>query len=69
LLARAAATLLRPVGGRQLIPEDAFGVHLKASSVRVISYKDKPGVGCLTANRQPVEMGRDFHQAPVENPS
>src|SRR5262245_57960426 len=34
----AVATLLRPEGGRRLIPEDPFYVQLKASSVRTIPY-------------------------------
>jgi hypothetical protein len=37
----AVATLIKPEGGRRLIPEDAFAVQLKASSERVISYKDE----------------------------
>src|SRR5262249_12068748 len=39
----AAATLLRPEGRRRLIPEDAFGVQLKASSERVVSYPPRRG--------------------------
>ena len=35
-------TLLRPEDGRRLIPEDTFGVQLKASSERVVSYDDQP---------------------------
>jgi hypothetical protein len=36
----AVGTLLRPEGGRRLIPEDTFGVQFKASSVRSIPYKN-----------------------------
>jgi hypothetical protein len=37
----AVATLLRPEGGRRLIPEDTFAVQLKASSLRTIPYADQ----------------------------
>ena len=36
-------------GGRRLIPEDTFGVQLKASSERTIPYKDKDAARWLVS--------------------
>jgi hypothetical protein len=53
----AVATLLRPEGGRRLIPEDTFGVQLKASSVRVIFYEDTDAARWLVRLGLPLFIG------------
>jgi len=53
----AVATLLRPEGGRRLIPEDTFGIQLKASSARVIPYSDQDAARWLVNLGLPFFIG------------
>jgi hypothetical protein len=53
----AAATLLRPDGGRRLIPEDSFGIQLKASSVREVIYEDEGAANWVVSLGLPFFIG------------
>ncbi len=63
----AFATLVRPEGGRRLIPDLSFLVQLKSASVTSVSYTTKDEMAWVSALESPLFIGRvDLKQARIE---
>lgn len=56
----AFATLIRPEGGRRLIPDLSFLVQLKASSVTSVKYSTSEAIAWLRSLDTPLFIGRVF---------